>query len=99
MRRAASIEKLLEIKDVDEGIAEKVRTTWRTVTDRGEARRRVDALIGTAGVEYLGQHKRTRKAIYYCNAGDSYATTVCFHGPNLVVACWADFVEGRKVQE
>lgn len=59
----------------------------------------IDRLFGTHGVEYLGQHRRTGDSIYYCNAGDSYASTIIFHGHRLQVGCWGDLIERRAVRE
>lgn len=57
----------------------------------------IDIILGTYGVEYLGQRKVNREHVYYCNTGDSYGTTVIFDGSHLRVACWADYVERNIV--
>lgn len=62
-------------------------------------RKVIDRLLQTCGVEYLGWDKRSRDSVYYCNAGDSYATTVIFRGDNLIVGCWGDLVEQGRVVE
>lgn len=59
----------------------------------------VDEIIGTHGVEYLGEHCRTGHAVYYCNAGDTYAATVLFRGASMRVGCWGDLVERRAIRE
>jgi hypothetical protein len=57
----------------------------------------VDAVLRTYGVEYLGRNKRTNDEVYYCNAGDTYSTTVLFVGPHLRVGCWGDLIERGTV--
>lgn len=93
-RRCCPAATLEQIKGVDPLIALAVRKRWKdTGNTRSYCRKKVDELIGTCGVEYLGAHKRTGLDVYYCNAGDPYATTVIFHGDNLQVGCWGDLVE------
>ena len=53
----------------------------------------VNRILGTHGVEYLGKRKGNRNHVYYCNAGDTYATTVLFDGDHLRVGTWGDLVE------
>lgn len=98
-RRAASTLNLQQIKDVTPEIAAKVREVWKTVTIRDEARRQIDKLIDTHGVEFLGVHRETGYDVYYCNAGDTYATTILFHGLNMWVGCWGDLVERNRIRE
>lgn len=50
----------------------------------------IDEILNTYGVEYIRTKKRT---IYYCNAGDTYATTVMRVAGRYVVGCWGDIVE------
>lgn len=70
-----------------------------TLPKTREIRRTViDELIGTYGVEFLGTHRRTGNSIYYCNAGDTYATTVLFQGARLTVGCWGYLVERNLVR-
>lgn len=59
----------------------------------------IDALIDTCGVEYLGKTRRSDDPVYYCNAGDTYATTIIFSGPHLRVGCWGDLIERGSVRE
>ena len=59
----------------------------------------VDRILRTHGVEYLGQRKRNRNHVYYCNAGDTYATTVLFDGDRLTVGCIGDLVEKNLISE
>lgn len=98
MRTAASIKSLMQIKDVTEEDAKAIRAIWHASwkSNTGgmtEARERIDAILRTSGVEWLGVHKRAGKSVYYCNAGDTYATTVLFIGHRLIVGCWGDLAE------
>lgn len=96
-RRAATVDALMQIKDVTKEDALKIRHIWKTTKSRSTARAEIDKVLRTYGVEYLGQHRRTGRDIYYCNTGESYATTVVFVGPSLYVCCWADYVEKNLV--
>lgn len=98
-RRSASIAVITQIKDVTKEDALKIRTIWHTEPKRDEARGKIDKVLRTHGIEYLGVHKKTCHPVYYANAGDSYATTVVFHGPTLHVGCWADYVERKLIRE
>lgn len=53
---------------------------------------------GFHGVEYLGVNRRTGKGVRYCNAGETYAPTLIFHGRTLSVGCWGDLIERRIVR-
>ena len=97
IRRAASIKALMYIKDMTEGDAKTIRALWHHSRYRGNARTAVDAVLRTYGVEYLGRNKRTNDEVYYCNAGDTYSTTVLFVGPHLRVGCWGDLIERGTV--
>jgi hypothetical protein len=59
----------------------------------------IDVIINTCGVEYLGQRKRNREHVYYCNSGDGYSATIMFDGEHLRVGCWADLVERNLISE
>lgn len=96
-RRAASVSALMSIKDVTEEQAKMIRALWHHSRYRSNARTAIDAVLRTYGVEYLGRNKRTNDEVYYCNAGDTYATTVLFVGPHLRVGCWGDLVERGTV--
>lgn len=98
-RRAPSIAALMTIKDVTRADALAIRNAWHTIKNRGEARAAIDRILHTQGVEYLGQHKRTGEHIYYCNAGDTYASTVIFCGLSARVACWGGIVERGAIRE
>ncbi len=58
----------------------------------------IDKLAGFHGVEYLGVHRRAGKVVRYCNAGDSYAPTLCFMGRRMFIATVGDLIEDRKVK-
>lgn len=58
----------------------------------------INRLAGFHGVEYLGLNRKTGKCVRYCNAGDTYAPTLVFHGRTLSVGTWGDLVERRTVQ-
>ena len=54
----------------------------------------LDKALGTFGVEYIAKgHNVKSPAIEYCNAGDTYATTVLYVNGNYRVGCWGDIVE------
>ncbi len=55
---------------------------------------RIDEVLGTHGVEYIREgHNAKSPAIYYCNTGDTYGTTVLKVNGNYRVGCWGDIVE------
>lgn len=97
VRKAPSVKALMTIKDVTPADAEKIRTAWKTIGNRRQAREAIDSILRTYGVEYLGKHKRSWRHIYYCNAGDGYANTVLFSGRRAFVGCWADIVEKNLI--
>lgn len=97
MRTAASIKFLMQIKDVTEEDAKAIRRIWHNDPVKKRAMGDIDAVLRTYGVEYLGLHKRSGYGVYYCNAGDPYATTVLFIGPRLIVGCWGDLMESDAV--
>jgi len=97
-RIAPSIDTLMQIKDVTEEDAIKIRHVWHTEPNRLVARLRIDGVLRTSGVEFLGHHKRRHLPVWYCNAGDIYATTVVFMGPVMRVACRGDYVERNLVE-
>lgn len=80
-----------QLRELDfPGIPEHEVWRWK---NRELKRYLVDSILNTYGVEYLGWYKRNREHVYYCNAGDAYATTIIFIGSRLVVGCWGDLVE------
>lgn len=98
-RRSASVKTLMQIKDVTEEDALEIRRIWLNTRHRATARNQIDALIRTCGVEYLGYHKRDGVECWYCNGGDTYATTIVFIGDRLTVQTWGDLVEKKLIQE
>lgn len=98
MRRCASVAALQKIKDVTRDDAEKIRTIWRTIGNRKFAREQIDNVLRTHGVEYLGQHRRSGNHVYYCNAGDTYSSTVIFAGLRMYVGCWGYLIEQNLVK-
>jgi hypothetical protein len=92
-RIAPSVAFLMEIKDVTEEDATRIRHIWHTEPNRLVARQRINGVLNTHGVEPLGYHRQRRLTVWYCNAGDTYATTVVFMGPVMRVGCWGDYVE------
>ena len=98
-RKSASIKTLMTIKDVTKEDVIEIKRIWSTVPNRQEAREAVDKILRTYGVEHLGWHKRRGENVYYCNAGDTYSTTVLFCGLSLTVGCWGDLVERNLIKE
>jgi hypothetical protein len=96
-RIAPTMQSLMSIKDVTEEDAIKIRHIWHTVGNRPTARQRIDGVLRTSGVEFLGHHKRRHLPMYFCNAGDTYATTVVFMGPVMRVATIGDYVDQNLV--
>jgi len=88
-----------ELYDVYPPAAEIEREYYWVPFFRDLKRQCIDRAAGFYGVEYLGWHKRAREAVYYLNAGDSYAATLIFTGRTMVVSCWADYVERGLIKE
>lgn len=122
MNIAASVARLMQIKDVTEEDAKLIRAIWKApnkqaIADlypdiyeverafyhppklRATKHHCIDQILNTSGVEFLGRDKRSGSDVYYCNAGDSYATTVVFAGHRLWVGGWADWVEAGRIRE
>ncbi len=59
----------------------------------------VDRLIRTHGVCPLGYSVGRNVPVYYCNAGDTYATTVLFWGHHMRVGCIGDLIEHNRVTQ
>jgi len=72
---------------------------WNTTPLWEAQRAAIDLVAGFHGVEYLGEHRRAGGSVYYCNAGDTYAGTICFHNGRLFVSCWGDLIERKTVRE
>lgn len=85
---------LLEIHDA---IVNRGRGYYRNYSTREIKRELINHAGGFHGVEYLGVNKRTGNAMYYCNAGDTYAATLIFHGRVLLVSCWGHYVENNLI--
>lgn len=79
--------------------AEFVRDCHHPPETRILRRMAVDALLQTFGVEYLGESRKTRQGVYYCNTGDTYGHTVLFFGPHLRTGNWGDLIERRSIRE
>ena len=76
----------------------KVYPAWKSVFTgvgtRAEVKRScIDRIAFTYGVEYLGDLRRGCDCVYYCNGGDTYATTVLFIGDRLIVGCIGDYAD------
>lgn len=62
-------------------------------------RRAVDAVFGTCGVEVIGRRNKgtfQNVVVYYCNAGDTYAPTLCFVYDRMFISTLGDEVESGK---
>jgi hypothetical protein len=61
----------------------------------GEGRlSRIDRILKTHGVEYIAAGRNSKSpAISYCNAGDTYATTILKVNGRFRIGCWGDIVE------
>lgn len=66
--------------------------------DRHIKREAINEIAEMHGVELLGIHKRSGEYLEYCNAGDTYTTTILFRGHRLMVGCWGDYVERGTVE-
>jgi len=57
----------------------------------------IDLILGTSGVEVLGEPEDFRSAppYEYCNTGDSYGTTLVYHrdADAIRIGSWADIAE------
>lgn len=62
-------------------------------------RHAISKAAGFYGLEYLGDNKRSGVSVYYCNAGDTYAATICFCGSRLFVESWGDMIEAGTIRE
>lgn len=91
-----SIQTLMRIDGVTQEIARQVRVIMdgpRTVEGRTRMER-IDAIIGTHGVEYIPAGRGAQSpAITYCNTGDTYGVTVLRVNERFRVGCWGDWVE------
>ena len=74
------------------------REEYHYHTFRAFKRAAVNHAGGFCGVELAGVHKDTCREVYYCNAGDTYAPTIYFHGAVLHVGTLGDLVEGGQIR-
>ena len=58
---------------------------------------KIDEILETCGVEYIEDNRdkedfRENHGILYCNAGDTYATTILYDYDkgNYYISCWGD---------
>jgi|HubBroStandDraft_6_1064221.scaffolds.fasta_scaffold213844_2 hypothetical protein len=62
----------------------------------------IDRILGTHGVETLGEGRRGDYAppYEYCNAGDTYSTTLIYtrDTDTIRIGCWGDIVERHPEQ-
>ena len=96
LMRAPSMETLMQVPDMTEEVAKRIRQLihdGKPIT----ALRYADEKIGTYGVEHCRNNKGWVE-FYYCNTGDTYATTLCYRpGSRRVwVGTWGDFVESHE---
>lgn len=93
--RLPSVKTLCTIKDVTPADARAIRAIMQDRGDHHETRlQRIDRILGTFGVEYIPAGRNAKSpAIYYCNAGDTYTTTVLKVNGRFIVGCWGDIVE------
>jgi len=91
-----SIQTLMRIKDVSREDAVAIRAIMAGPGKEDGLTRmeRIDQVLRTFGVEYIPAGKGRRSpAILYCNAGDTYDTTVLKINGRFSVGCWGDIVE------
>lgn len=64
---------------------------WRTTI----ALHAIDCVLGTHGVEPLGEVRMQGPPYEYCNTGDPYTTTLIYKRAtdSLFIGCWGDIVE------
>lgn len=56
----------------------------------------IDSLLGTygtEGIEVIARNGDFKGWLEYCNAGDTYNTTVLYYEGRFSVGCWGDIVE------
>ena len=54
----------------------------------------IDDVLGSHGVEHIPHGSNSKSpTIWYCNMGDTYATTVLQVNGSFRVGCWGDIVE------
>ena len=98
---APSVKSLMQIKDVTEADAQAIRAIMKgePKVDGLTRMQRIDAILHTHGVEYIPCGKGANSpSIRYCNAGDTYATTVLKIRGRFYVGCWGDWVERGRYE-
>ena len=97
---AAAERKLRHFEDKLDGLFPGPTNTPRN--DTHSAMIFIDALMGTYGVEGMQFKNKDddRIDLDYCNAGDTYAATLCFSTADdaFCLGCWGDFVEEFEAQ-
>jgi len=91
-----SAKRIAEFLSIDAQKAKAIRAIMEGAHRvNGETRlERIDAVLGTCGVEYIPQgHNAKSPAIYYCNTGDTYRPTIMKIDGRFVLGCWGDWVE------
>lgn len=93
--RYPSVKSLMQIKDVTRKDALAIRAIMRGPRVESATRmERIDKILNTCGVEYtMRGHNQKSPGFYYCNAGDTYATTVIRVNGQFRVERWGDIVE------
>lgn len=94
--RYPSVKTLMKIKDVTADDARAIRAVMQGPgkVDGLTRMQRIDAILRTYGVEVTPAGKNAKSpAFVYCNAGDTYATTVLKVRGQFRVGCWGDIVE------
>lgn len=55
---------------------------------------RIDRILGTSGIEYVQRGRNDRSpGFVYCNAGDTYATTIVKVGGHFRITTIGDIME------
>lgn len=75
------------------------QSCYNTPGNKSIRRTVIDDMLGTFDVERLGVHKSSGYTIHYCNAGDTYATTILFIGNRMIVGDWGYYVERGLIRE
>ena len=94
-RRAPSVKALQRaFPTMTKARAESIRHAWKDAPTVENALDRIDDLLGTYGVETLTA-RWSRPAVYYCNMGDPYSTTLLHRvgTGTLSIECWGDILE------
>ena len=107
MRRCcARIEQMMDRLGLSEKQAQEIHGIWTGkrwnrfsfAREPAIAHKRINAVLGTSGVEYLGAYYRDSSDVHYCNAGDTYRDTIIFIGDRLIVGAWGDMIEQHHIK-